>query len=241
MFWTSSGCIAEAVICIRMITNCLEACSPEHSKSAEALSFSILYRICSQSHENSVLRSIYEKIASLTPSPCLVPLVSPLAPPSKALEAEVNFCVTFVDYSQCGRHLVAGAYKKGVIVLGAETREVIKRLKFHKYPANAVKFTTRSSFLQIAPASTDRSIDIWNGDIRILDINNEQEIGCIDCKQSRHLRGDLAFSADGHLIIYTDWGIDETKIWRTDSQELVFHSNDLSACPQGICMSARLV
>lgn len=139
MFWTPSGCIAEAVICIRMITNCLEDCSPEHSTSAEALSISILYLICSQSHENSVLRSIYEKIASLTPSPCLVPLASPLAPASKALEAEVNVCVTFVDYSQCGRYLVAGAYKKGVIVLGAETREVIKRLKFPKYPANAVK------------------------------------------------------------------------------------------------------
>lgn len=59
----------------------------------------------------------------------------------------------------------------------------------------------------------------------------------MECKHSPNGSYDLAFSADGHLIIYTNIAIGETKIWRGVPQELLFHSKYTSACRQGLSES----
>lgn len=53
----------------------------------------------------------------------------------------------------------AGNRQREVIVLEAETRDILKRLKFHQDEVNAVKFTSCS---QIASASSDNTIALWS-------------------------------------------------------------------------------
>lgn len=67
-----------------------------------------------------------------------------------------------------------------------------------------------------------------------MDVATEQQIGCVERMYNSPAGGDVAFSADGDLIILTDVSIGETKVWKTETLELVFHSSDSAACPQGL-------
>lgn len=78
---------------VQHISRCIEASSSESLVSAQALSFSLLYRIFGESRYNSVVRLIRDKIVSSSPKPCLVPVISSFIPAHPALEAEKNFNV----------------------------------------------------------------------------------------------------------------------------------------------------
>lgn len=75
-----------------------------------------------------------------------------------------------------------------------------------------------------------------DGYIRISDTLAERQIGCIR-EKSADTRG-VAFSLDGQFIIHASSYL--TKIWATYTQELFFHSNDSSACPDGISKQEAL-
>lgn len=44
----------------------------------------------------------------------------------------------------------------------------------------------------------------------------------------------MAFNTDGHLIIYTDYKFDETKIWSSVDLLLVYNNNNLVASSQSL-------
>lgn len=44
----------------------------------------------------------------------------------------------------------------------------------------------------------------------------------------------MALNTDGHLIIYTDYKLDETKIWSSVDLLLVYNNNNLVASSQGL-------
>lgn len=89
---SASTCSSDIVKSVRTIKRCLEASDRDCFQTAEALSFSLLCRICSESRKNWVLRA-----------PCLIPEISPLTPPPEALEAEVNCGAECVTFSPCGK------------------------------------------------------------------------------------------------------------------------------------------
>lgn len=197
MFRASGECYVEALKSVRALANCLEAISPYHWEQAGVLSFSIIYRIHEQSIENSALRYIYDKIVSSTPPPCFLPVVSSFAPAGQELESEVHFSTRCVDYSPCGRYLAVGTLSGDVVVLNAETRDIIERLKFHKCSVTAVKFN--SSSFQIASAADE--IALWNWE------SNETP--------SMVLRGHT------YLIFELSWSSDDLKLFSASSDGTV--------------------
>lgn len=76
--------------------------------------------------------------------------------------------------------------------------------------------------------------------IRIWDTAEERLVGCIEIDGILGTRI-VAFSADGKLVICTKTDFDDTKIWKTDAQELVFHSRVLASCSQGISLNVALI
>lgn len=141
---------------------------PTCFESVRLLSFALLSRISEESGQEPSLRLFRKKIISSTPKPCLVPVTSPFARAGDAKTAEVNVRESqsstarcdhmAVDYSPCGRYLVARA-KSDVIVLDAHTKESMKRLSFHKRKAYIVKFASSSKILSVA---RDNTIAVWN-------------------------------------------------------------------------------
>lgn len=70
--------------------------------------------------------------------------------------------------------------------------------------------------------------------VRISDISTGRQVGCMECKSNPHKINDVAFSADTNLILYTNTESAVVKNWKTQTQELVFHSDYPRAYPPGL-------
>lgn len=66
---------------------------------------------------------------------------------------------------------------------------------------------------------------------RIRDISDNTDVGKIEIEDDWN--GEVAFSFDGQLIIHSH-RFGETKVWKTDTKELVFHLEESAACPKGM-------
>lgn len=171
--FVSGTFVSDVSAALRLISNCLDASDPIHFRSVAAMSFSILYRICEQSSHDPVLRLLQNKIKGSTPTSCLVPVTSLFTPASDAIEAEVNisreddnanvkhWSEPHVDYSPCGRYIVANCpgQHATVLVLDAETRDCVNTATFHKEAITALKFASSS---KIVLGSCDHTVLVWH-------------------------------------------------------------------------------
>lgn len=157
---------SDVLKAVRIISRSVEAMPLTDFENIQTLSFSLLSRICQVCRQEPFLLYMRDKIVSVTPKPCIVPVHSYFAPASEGMEAELNLLTSFtsstvvrsVDYSPCGRYLVASICAD-VIVLDAETRECVNRSTFHELDITVVKFASSS---KIISASHDNTVAVWN-------------------------------------------------------------------------------
>lgn len=102
-------------------------------------------------------------------------------------------------------------------------------------PEKTLESSQRRSQTSFAQPGRYKNCVIGNDErVRIFDTTTGQHIFCVQCEYNPFRRDNVVFSGDGDFVIYNDFWLGETKIWKTQSQELVFHSNDTSACPRGL-------
>lgn len=150
---------------VQSISRYLEASSASIGESVSALSFAILSRI--DRELDSACAAIKANIQGSVTKPCINPVTPLLSSVDEALESEVNILLSHrellrcstVEYSSCGRYLVASG-GRNVLISSTETRDCIKTLKFHKAEISAGKFLFSSA--KIVSASWDKTIAIWN-------------------------------------------------------------------------------